>query len=99
MIFKILLCLLSLTVFAQDKTDAPIVRTMKDKDLKWGPCPDIFPSGCEVSVLHGDPTKDHADVYMRVPGKYVIPAYSHTSSEHITLVSGNLKVKYQGMNQ
>jgi quercetin dioxygenase-like cupin family protein len=73
-----------------------VTRTMNDKDLKWGPCPEIFPKGCEIGVLHGTPDKIGADVYLRVPGNYVIPPHTHTSAEHMTLVSGNLEVKYKG---
>ena len=28
-----------------------ISRTHKDPQLKWNPCPPIFPKGCEVTVL------------------------------------------------
>lgn len=76
--------------------ERPLFRTMNDKDLKWGPCPEVFPKGCEIGVLHGQPDKKDADVYLRVPGNYSIPAHTHTSAEHITIVSGNLEVKYQG---
>lgn len=87
-----LLLLTSLTQAAEK----PVTRTMNDKDLKWGPCPEIFPMGCEIGVLHGSPDKKGADIYLRVPGNYVIPPHSHTSAEHITLVSGHLEVKYKG---
>ena len=73
-------------------------RTINDKDLKWGPCPEIFPKGCEIGVLHGTPDKKGADVFLRVPGNYVIPPHSHTSTERMTLVIGNLELKYQGEN-
>lgn len=76
--------------------EKPVFRTMNDKDLKWGPCPEIFPKGCEIGVLHGQPDKKNADVYLRVPENYAIPPHTHTSAEHITIVSGNLEVKYQG---
>ncbi len=74
----------------------PIARTLNDKDLKWRPCPEIFPKGCEISILQGEPEKPGADVYLRVPGNYKIPPHTHTSAEHMILVSGNLEVKYQG---
>ena len=97
--FLMLNCL-SFSVLAQDKVEdksqTPLARTFQDKDLKWGPCPEVFPKGCEVTVLHGDPAKENADVYLRIPAGYVIPAHSHTSAERMTLVSGTLKVKYKG---
>lgn len=93
LIFSLLL--VSSFTWAAEK---PVSRTMNDKDLKWGPCPEIFPKGCETSILHGAPDKPDADIYFRVPGSYVIPAHTHTSAEHMTLVSGELEVKYQGEN-
>ena len=67
-----------------------------DAKLQWGPCPPIFPKGCELAVLHGDPAKDDADVFLRVPGGYVIPPHRHTSPERMILVAGELEVTYAG---
>ncbi len=64
--------------------------------LEWGPCPPIFPAGCQIAVLHGDPAKPNADVFLRVPGGYTIPPHSHTSPERMVLVEGKLTVRYQG---
>jgi quercetin dioxygenase-like cupin family protein len=76
--------------------EAPVVHTVNDANLKWGPCPEIFPKGCEMTVIHGAPAQANADVYMKVPANYTIPAHSHTSPEHMTLVKGQLNVKYKG---
>lgn len=76
--------------------EMPLARTHKDPTLKWGPCPEVFPKGCEVAVLHGDPSKPQADVFLKVPPSYVIPTHTHTSPEHMTLVSGDLRVQYEG---
>lgn len=67
-----------------------------DASLKWGPCPPIFPAGCEIAVLQGDPSKPNADVFLRVPAKYEIPAHWHTSPERMVLVTGRLEVTYKG---
>ncbi len=64
--------------------------------LEWGPCPQIFPAGCQIAVLNGDPAKPNADIFLRVPSGYTIPAHSHTSAERIVLVEGLLTVRYQG---
>lgn len=74
---------------------APITRKVTSA-LQWGPCPAIFPTGCQIAVLHGDPSKPNADVFLRVPGGYTIPAHSHTSAERMILVEGQLTVKYKG---
>ena len=83
------------TSSAQVTPEAAITRTVAD-GLKWGPCPPIVPAGCEIAVLHGDPARPNADVFLRVPGGYQIPAHSHTSPERMVLVEGQLNVRYQG---
>lgn len=74
---------------------APITRAVTSA-LQWGPCPAIFPTGCQIAVLSGDPSKPNADVFLRVPGGYTIPAHSHTSAERMVLVEGQLTVTYKG---
>jgi quercetin dioxygenase-like cupin family protein len=67
-----------------------------DPALEWGACPPLFPSGCEIAVLHGDAAQSNADVFLRVPGKYELPPHWHTSAERMVLVAGELHVTYQG---
>lgn len=67
-----------------------------DPALKWGACPPIFPAGCEIAVLHGDPAKPGADVFLKVPPQYTIPPHAHTSAERMILVTGELRVTYKG---
>jgi hypothetical protein len=73
-----------------------IVRSSSDADLPWGPCPEVFPSGCEIAVLHGNPAQPNADVFLKVPGGYHIPLHSHTSAERMILLTGELRVTYDG---
>ena len=73
-----------------------ISRTHKDPQLKWSPCPPIFPKGCEVTVLHGDPARGRSDVFLRTPANYRLPPHWHTSPEHMILISGKLLVTYEG---
>lgn len=84
-----------LTTTSAHAQSAPITRSVSAA-LQWGPCPPIFPKGCEIAVLNGDPAKPNADVFLRVPGGYNIPAHSHTSAERMVLVEGRLAVKYKG---
>ena len=79
--------------------EAPITRLAQDASLQWGPCPEIFPAGCEITVLHGDPARPNADVFLKVPGNYEIPAHAHTSAERMILVEGELSVRYQGAEE
>ena len=82
---------------AQEATKEPaITRTHRDPKLKWGPCPSIFPKGCEVTVLRGDPAKAGSDVFLRTPANYKLPLHWHTSPEHMILVAGELHVTYAG---
>jgi quercetin dioxygenase-like cupin family protein len=81
---------------ATPASESALAVAANDPALKWGPCPSIFPAGCEIAVLHGDPSKPGADVFLRVPAKYRIPAHSHTSAERMILTSGELRVTYKG---
>ena len=67
-----------------------------DTRLEWGPCPDFIPKGCEIAVLHGDPAKENADIFFKVPANFAIPNHWHTSAERMVLVSGELNVTYEG---
>ena len=76
-------------------SEAALVKAAGDAALQWAPCP-VLPAGCEFAVLHGDIAKPGADVFLRVPAGYAFPPHSHTSAEHMVLVSGRLDVRYQG---
>lgn len=102
-ITSLLVVLLSLmavdttTAVAQESAgEQAVSRTHKDRDLKWNTCPPIFPKGCEVSVLQGDPANGRSDVFLRTPANYRLPPHWHTSPEHIILVRGELHVTYEG---
>ena len=64
--------------------------------LKWGGCPPFLPKGCALAVLHGDPAKPNVDVFLKVPGKSIIPMHTHTSAERMILTAGELHVTYEG---
>lgn len=76
--------------------EPPLTRTPQDSKLKWGPCPPFLPKGCEISVLHGDPAKNNADIFFKVPANSILPRHWHTSAERMVLVSGELHVTYDG---
>lgn len=85
-----------MTSVAQPPPEAPVARMVNDSALQWGACPPIFAKGCEIAVLHGDPSRPNADIFLRVPGGYKLPAHSHTSVERMILVTGQLRVQYRG---
>lgn len=83
------------SVAAQPQSTEPVVKRV-DSALSWGACPPIFPAGCEIAVLHGDPAEPNVDVFLRVPGGYKIPAHRHTSAERMILIEGELSATYKG---
>jgi len=92
-----LLLLFSSFAAAEDPAPEPaLAHTFKDPQLKWGPCPSFIPKGCEIAVLHGDPSKPNVDVFFKVPPNFAIPNHWHTSAERMVLVSGELLVTYAG---
>lgn len=75
---------------------SPLAHTAGDPSLKWSGCPDFMPRGCGIAVLHGDPAKDNADVFFRVPANAEIPRHWHTSAERMVLVAGEMSISYDG---
>jgi len=82
--------------FQAHASEPAISHAIHDESLKWGPCPDFFPTGCQIAVVHGDPAQPNVDIFFKVPGNYDLPAHWHTSAERMTLLSGKLDVTYQG---
>ena len=78
--------------------ESALARTAQDPQLEWGPCPEFLPKGCAIAVLHGDPAKNNADIFFRVPANSTIPLHWHTSAERMVLVSGELQVSYAGQD-
>jgi hypothetical protein len=79
---------------AQTMSEPPLATEASDPSLKWGPCPEIFGAGCEIAVLHGDPGKPNADIFLRIAGGNTLAAHTHTSAERMVLVTGLFEVKY-----
>jgi quercetin dioxygenase-like cupin family protein len=71
-----------------------LALTHDDPQLEWGPCPEFLPEGCAIAVLQGDPAKENADIFFKVPGGAALPRHTHTSAERMVLVSGELHVTY-----
>jgi quercetin dioxygenase-like cupin family protein len=96
-----LICILVLglagTAHANDsQKEEALALAFKDAKVQWGPCPDFMPKSCELAVLHGDPAQKNADVFLKVPGGATLPHHWHTSAERMILVSGELRVAYDG---
>ncbi|MCA1805884.1 MAG: cupin domain-containing protein [Xanthomonadaceae bacterium] len=93
-----LLTLIGSSLSAETATQEPALAwTHDDPDLQWGPCPDFIPTGCQIAVLHGDPAKENADIFFKVPGgDFTVPHHRHTSAERMVLVAGEMLVQYDG---
>lgn len=92
--------LVGASAFAESHVaESAVTHTAQDATLKWGPCPAFLPKGCGIAVLHGDPAKDNADVFLKVPARSTIPLHWHTSAERMVLVAGELQVTYDGQKK
>lgn len=80
-------------VFADE---GAFIRTADSAEIVWGPCPEFMPKGCALAVLHGNPAEKNADVLFKLPAKTTAPLHTHSSAERMVLVSGEMKVQYQG---
>ena len=76
--------------------EVALTRSAQDAQLQWGPCPEFMPAGCGLAVLHGDPAKANADLFLKVPANAALPDHWHTSAERMVLVAGELHVSYKG---
>ena len=99
---RLVMCL-AMLVGSLASSQAPVVaqepalaKAVTDPSLQWGPCPPGLPEGCTLTVLHGDPGKPNADIFLKLPAKSSIAEHTHTSAERMILVSGEMKVAYKG---
>ncbi len=79
-----------------DIDENSVVKSFDDSAMEWGPCPPFMPEGCNISVLHGDPSKTNVDVLFKVNGKSSIPNHWHNSHERMVLLTGKMQVTYKG---
>ena len=97
-LFGAVLMALATQSHAQTSGEPALATAASDLKLQWGACPPIFPGNCKIAVLHGDPSRPNADVFLRVGAGYRLPLHRHTSAERMVLVAGQLRVKYEGAN-
>lgn len=79
-----------------DQMENALVVDHKNTELEWGGCPEFMPAGCNIAVLHGDPTSENSDILFRVPANSDIPLHWHNSAERMVLISGEMEVTYEG---
>ena len=57
--------------------------------LKWGAGPPFLPSGVQVAIISGDPSKDGPYVIRaKMPAGYKVPPHTHPTDENVTVLSG-----------
>lgn len=96
-VFLFFLLLISGSLYAQESnSEHSEMKTHTDKDLVWGPCPEFMPEGCNIAILHGEPSEENVDVFFKVPANTVVPNHYHTSAERMILVAGEMEVTYEG---
>jgi len=61
------------------------------RETQWSAAPPFLPPGAKMAVLQGNPGA--AELYtirLWFPANYKIPAHSHPTDEHVTVLSGTL---------
>jgi quercetin dioxygenase-like cupin family protein len=52
----------------------------------------VFPAGAQMKVIHGDPNKGAADLYIKLPPKYDTTFHWHTPVESVYVEAGQLEL-------
>lgn len=62
--------------------------------IQWMEGPDSLPPGAQVAVLEGDLAEDGKlfTARLRVPAGYTVPPHWHGSDEHVTVISGSMRI-------
>jgi quercetin dioxygenase-like cupin family protein len=59
-------------------------------DVKWGPVPPALPSGAQIAVLSGDPSKaEPFTIRLKAPDGYKIMPHWHPTDENVTVLEGS----------
>lgn len=55
-----------------------------------------MPERCQITILQGDPSEANADIFFKLEGNTSVPNHWHHSAERMVLVSGEMRVDYEG---
>ena len=67
----------------------PEAMSVNSGEIKWADAPPDLPTGAQMAVLHGDPTKRAVyTLRLKMPAGYKVPPHWHTKDEQLTIVSG-----------
>ena len=68
-------------------------KLLTTQEMKWSPGPPSIPSGAQVAVLYGDPSKDGMfAMRLKVPKGYRIAPHTHPKPEIVTVISGTARL-------
>lgn len=84
---------------AEDASKKAFIVSPSSEDLNWVPCPGFFSPDCLIGILHGDPAKANTDLLFKVAAGSKLPYHRHTSAERMILLSGVLKITYDGQEE
>jgi mannose-6-phosphate isomerase-like protein (cupin superfamily) len=78
---------------ASSEAGSSHVKAYTPEDVKWSPAPNALPAGAQIAVLEGDPMKAGPyTIRLKMPNNYKVPPHSHARNEHVTVISGNIRV-------
>ena len=73
--------------------DKKIQTALTPEEFNWVSGPDALPKGARMVVLEGDPSKSGPlTVRIKIPANYKIPAHTHPTVEHVTVLQGTLYI-------
>lgn len=60
-------------------------------NLKWADAPSSLPTGAQMAVVSGNPTKKGLfTIQLKMPADYAVPPHSHPANEVVKVISGTL---------
>jgi hypothetical protein len=66
-------------------------------DIPWKQAPASLPSGAQMAVLEGDPSKEGPfTMRLKLPDGYRIPPHTHPKVERLTVLSGSFRLGMGG---
>lgn len=95
---KLLVIFIAMMLFSvlYASEERSVVKRVSDPTLVWGACPEFMGEGCNIAVIHGDPSQSNSDILFKVTGDFHIPNHWHTSAERMILLTGKMTVTYEG---
>ncbi len=85
-------CALPLTAISMLRA-ADMPQPLQPEEMKWSAAPPVLPAGAKITVLAADPsTKGFLSLRLQMPPGYRIPAHSHPTDEHVTVISGSFAI-------